>query len=75
MPPLTPGQAAVLYQTTVAEVSKTVNVSRQTLENWFRNKPDLFKAVCVYTAHLQAPADASGETCFVKSVSPTNEVR
>lgn len=48
----TAGKACKVKGTTLLEVSKTVRVSPQTLDNWFKSKPYLFKAVVSYTANL-----------------------
>lgn len=35
------------------QVSKQTGISRQTLNNWSKNKPDLFDVVLIGVAHLK----------------------
>lgn len=54
---MTAGKAAKQRGTTLKRVSETLDISPQTLHNWFTDKPKLFHAVISYVADLNPSTD------------------
>lgn len=57
MPNLKPSEICKSAGFTLAEVSKTTSVSIQTLNNWHKNKPALFKTIVAGVAALKENED------------------